>query len=425
VIESAHGRRTIALMQWSCFLSHYQKLSKMIEDLRSSIQVGDYIKFLCNNASNNSNFSLGEVIHCNTQSVKVKLFHPMDSATLQRFTLQPISPTEYPLAFQDQMLEVYKSSTEMYVERSFITDIAFVVPMAEVESGMFYLSGAENVFCIRYMLEDNVMKTCAPCLYFSRYMVEPICVRLFTALNTLSLHLRRSMYHQSESSISKKTFRLPLFPMECFWYLVFRIGTKGIGVSTQRKQCVIKYFNTLRMECYSKCSTLSFLRILSYPALEATRNVLGLGVGLGLAKRRPTKAMPVGYCTIGGILTSVECGLQVPYEVLLNPHCNYAADGIDFIYSEHNRSLSCTIRFTKIVVKVESDATSRIATAEVTNTPQSGVYLNVWFKHNGCLLEVVAINGDIVTCSYVEETSENINLPLQVVAELVAKFGTN
>jgi hypothetical protein len=141
----------------------------------------------------------------------------------------------------------------------------------------------------------------------------------------------------------------------------FRIGTKGIGVSTQHKQCVIKYFNTLRMECYSKCSTLSFLCILSYPALEVTRNVLGLGVGFGLAKRRPTKVTPVGYCTIGGILTSVECGLQVPYEVLLNPHCNYAADDIDFIYSEQKHSLSCTIRFTKIVVKVESDATRRLA----------------------------------------------------------------
>jgi hypothetical protein len=82
VIESAHGRQTIALMQWSCFLSHYQKLSKMIEDLRSSIQVGDYIKFLWNNASNNSDHNnaegLGKVIHCNAQSVKVKLFHPMD-----------------------------------------------------------------------------------------------------------------------------------------------------------------------------------------------------------------------------------------------------------------------------------------------------------------------------------------------------------
>ncbi len=115
----------------------------------------------------------------------------------------------------------------------------------------------------------------------------------------------------------------------------------------------------------------------------------------------------------------------MPYEVQLNPDCNCAADGIDFIYSEHSHTLSCTIRFTKVVVKVETDATRRLATAEVTNSPQSGVYLNVWFQHNGCLLEVVAINGNIATCSYVEETQENINLPLEVVAELVAKFGSN
>jgi len=47
------------------------------------------------------------------------------------------------------------------------------------------------------------------------------------------------------------------------------------------------------------------------------RNVLGTGIGSGIAKRRPTKARPVEYCTIGGIMTSIECGAEAPYEVLL------------------------------------------------------------------------------------------------------------
>lgn len=59
------------------------------------------------------------------------------------------------------------------------------------------------------------------------------------------------------------------------------------------------------------------------------------------------------------------------------------------------------------------------------HNPESGVYLNVWFQHDGCLLEVAAINGNIVTCSYVENEDENINLPLQLVAELVSKFGSS
>ena len=148
-------------------------------------------------------------------------------------------------------------------------------------------------------------------------------------------------------------------------------------------------------------NTVTFLRILSVPALAAIREVLGLGVGLGLAKKRPTKSMPVGYCTIGGILTSVECGHQGPAEVLVKPDCSCAADGIDFIYSERNGNLSCTNSFSKIAVTVEADATNRIALADVNVNPQSGVCLNVWFQYNGSLLEVQAINGNYVNCSYV------------------------
>ncbi len=193
----------------------------------------------------------------------MKILYEMDSATLQRFTIKLINPTDYPLAYHDQMVEVYKTLEETYVDRCNIIDVAYIVPVSEVESGRFYLSGADNVFCTRYMMVNATMQACSSCLYFSRYYVEPFSVRLFTTLNTLSQNLRRSLFHQPESQISKWSFRLPLFPMESFWYLVYRIGVHGIGMSTERKQCVVKYFNTLRMECHTKRNTLSFLRILS------------------------------------------------------------------------------------------------------------------------------------------------------------------
>ncbi len=106
---------------------------------------------------------------------------------------------------------------------------------------------------------------------------------------------------------------------------------------------------------------------------------LRAGVGLGLAKKHPsTRAKPVQYCTIGEILTSVECGPEVPHEVMLKPESQCAVDGIDFIYSEQNRYLSCNVCFTKIVVREEADARSRIASAKVSN-PEIGAYLDVWF----------------------------------------------
>jgi hypothetical protein len=44
------------------------------------------------------------------------------------------------------------------------------------------------------------------------------------------------------------------------------------------------------------------------------------------------KAAPIDYCTIGCILTSVECVPEVPYEILLSLSSSCAMDGIDFIF---------------------------------------------------------------------------------------------
>jgi hypothetical protein len=320
---------------------------------------------------------------------------------------------------------VYQSFEEIDIKRAHIVDVAFILPMEEINSGMFFLSGADNTFFIRYILVNNMMKSCRPTLYFCRYLVEPLSVRLFLTLNTLSQNLRKALYHQPESATTKKTFRLPLFSMEAFWYLVYKLAGNSIGISTERKQRIIRYYNTLRMELCCNNDTLSYLRILSKPSLAALRKVLGAGVGLGLAKKRPTKTKPVGCCTIGGLLTSVECGAEVPYEVFLEPDHHCGRDGIDFIYYEKNRCLTCTVRFSKIVVNEKTVATSRIPTAVVTS-PESGVYLNVWFLHDQNLLEVVAIDEISATCAFVEETNkENIELPLELVAELVANFGNN
>ncbi len=82
------------------------------------------------------------------------------------------------------------------------------------------------------------------------------------------------------------------------------------------------------------------------------------------------------------------------------------------------------VRFTKVTVNTAEDARKRIATADVSYSPESGVYVSVWFKYNHSLLEVTAVNRDHVTCSYVQELEDDIVLPVNLVAELVAKFGT-
>jgi hypothetical protein len=241
-----------------------------LDSLRTSIQGGIKFSYAHETSSNTDNVGYGMPLHCSEDQLFVRLFQVVTSEILKRYFIQPVNATDYPLAFLDEMEELYLTTDEIYISRSDVTDIVFVVPIAEVESGMFSMSGASNVYFIRYKFLNGGMHCFPTSFYFSRYIMEPLSVRLFNVLNTLSQHLRHALYHVSENSpTKKKTFCLYLFTMEAFWYLVYQVGKHAIGTSCDRKQSVIKYYNTLRMECSSKLNTLSYSRVLSEPALHA------------------------------------------------------------------------------------------------------------------------------------------------------------
>jgi hypothetical protein len=97
------------------------------------------------------------------------------------------------------------------------------------------------------------------------------------------------------------------FSMEAFWHLVFKISDYGIGTTRKRNQRLVKYYNMLQIELDQCEFRLTYLRILSQSSLVALRRVLGCGVGLGLAVKRPKASNPEFCCRIGGI--------QVPYSI--------------------------------------------------------------------------------------------------------------
>lgn len=110
--------------------------------LQCHAQVGDYVKF---SYQSNHDEGIGEITNSSSTRVKVKLFRSMTSAILQRRSLTPINANDFPLASQDNMLEVYKSCDDIYIDRSTIIDLAFIVPMAEVESGMFIFCRGQRI----------------------------------------------------------------------------------------------------------------------------------------------------------------------------------------------------------------------------------------------------------------------------------------
>jgi hypothetical protein len=80
----------------------------------------------------------------------------MDSATSRRFLIRPVTVEDCPLASQDRMIEVYQSSDEINLVWSAILDIAFIVQLKEVESGLFFLSGADNVYFACFIVSVTV-----------------------------------------------------------------------------------------------------------------------------------------------------------------------------------------------------------------------------------------------------------------------------
>jgi hypothetical protein len=71
------------------------------------------------------------IIRGNQETVTLWVFIAMDSNTLQSYFLRP-NTNEY------EIIEVYQSSDEIEVERAAIVDVAFILPIEEIKSGMFF-----------------------------------------------------------------------------------------------------------------------------------------------------------------------------------------------------------------------------------------------------------------------------------------------
>lgn len=84
----------------------------------------------------------------------VIVFKRMSSDISQQHSLPPVTATEYPMAHHGNMVEVIASMSDLVsVPRASILDIVFIVPMKEVESGMFHIAGSRSAFYTRFTFE--------------------------------------------------------------------------------------------------------------------------------------------------------------------------------------------------------------------------------------------------------------------------------
>jgi hypothetical protein len=388
-------------------------------DIKSNISKFDCIIF---NAS--SGRSMGMVIEGYLDNVDVIICKRMSSEVSQQHALSPITATEYPMAHHGNMVEVYASMSDwVSVPRASILDIVFIVPINEVESGMFHIAGSRSAFFTRYYMDsDGTISKCNNVFYFERYFVEPFSHRIFSALNYLAQNLKRVMYHLKESDASSKSFRM-FFSAEAFAFVCNKVPS-AILATTARNESSIVYYNTLQMESRTNLVTKTYLRILNRRSLLELRQLLGDGTGLGLSVGRPNKRCKVKYCIVNGKLNSVEVGENIPIENVDNLSMQSRKNGIDFLYSEEMRLLTCNVRFTSITVSTPEVARSRIPCADVKQ-PATSVYVGAWFLYNGVVQEVVSVSGDVVSCKNPDDDDDDVllQLPTLLVSELINSFG--
>ena len=202
----------------------------------------------------------------------------MCSAYLQQFSLPPISSESFPMASQSHMIKLVGQDNYVEVERAEVRDIAFVLPIFEVESGWFNMSGSYNSFFTWYLITNGAVEQYIPKYYFILRVIEPFSICLFHSLNTLVGLLKKSFYHIGEAESCIHTFQL-FFNTEAFCYLYHKLSTFSFVHSKERKGTVVMYHDTLKMECRT-----SSLRVVTKVGLSMLRQVLGAGVGLGLTK---------------------------------------------------------------------------------------------------------------------------------------------
>lgn len=392
--------------------------------IRIFVSVGDYISL---RQATTSRTLIGQVLSASQDEVRFREFVPMARDIMTRFSLQPLVQSLYPVASQCNITELVVTSAVHNASREQLIDIVYVIPIGELESGMVHMTGASNIYFVRYEIQENNKITNSPSAYyfFHPRLIRPFSVRLFLALNSLASNIKKMLFHIRVSTSTRRSFQMD-FPGDAFNYLIYHANEQSVlkGYFT-RKQRLVKYYDTLKCESTTKLNRIMYIRILTQSSLASIRRILGIGISVGVAKTKPTKARPTQYCSIGSYLTSIECREVLPVYLTRSPLLSYNQDGIDFFYNVQNNSLRCNVRFTKISVNTAEIATARIPTADVITEQEEPVaFVGALFSYEEDTYEVVSILDGGCQCKSMYDEEVIIELPLDLVNRLVSEFGS-
>jgi hypothetical protein len=134
----------------------------LTEEIRRTVSVGDFIAF-----RQGDDYVIGEIIEAGPHEVTCHEFAHMTTDIIGQFSLQPLTQSLYPVSSQLALTELVGTSSVVVMDWLEIVDLIFVISVGEVESGIVHMTGASNLYVIRYEVIDGTqINNYAPSYYF-------------------------------------------------------------------------------------------------------------------------------------------------------------------------------------------------------------------------------------------------------------------
>lgn len=176
--------------------------------------LNDSVVFLHDNLS-----IIGRIVKVHaSDKVSLVIFKTVMTDILLHCSLPTITVATSPLAMKSSMVELLETAEVWKIDRSLVTDLPFIIPLHEVESGLFHLSGAQNTYFIWFESNSNGSIIDYQCSMLEPRVAEPLSYRIFRGLNMLSSSITKVFYHQPEGQSMRKSFNIPL-AYDAFYYL--------------------------------------------------------------------------------------------------------------------------------------------------------------------------------------------------------------
>jgi hypothetical protein len=118
----------------------------MEEAIRRAVSTGDFLHLKRHLPSITEDGVIVEVLTASEETLLCRIYTPMTGEILNRFSLQPIMASLFPVAAQANIIELVGTVHTITASRNEINDIVYVVPIQELESGMVHITGACNLF---------------------------------------------------------------------------------------------------------------------------------------------------------------------------------------------------------------------------------------------------------------------------------------